>query len=528
MGKFTQGAFALLLAASSALAIAAPAHEPKRNPYLSPSSPAAPHDNSGAQQSSPNPGPIGNDGLHAEFTPTDSIGIPLLSPAYADGHRVIWMSTQGHVYKFAYEPAGFSLISAVRKPGSTGLPRGVTGMIADKFDALPDREAQIKFLRDELEMQTRIGIDGVYAFVSSDNRIYFLENRTHIVAYGDAEPGNRMSAVKRVADFSIPAERLGPNERLFGVMMTHDGKVAFVTNLGLVGIVDRSLDPATAQYVRLEGERISNSLATDERGGIYVVSHLKMHRVQWTGKALSTDPATGAWSAAYPTDVAQGGLRIDAGSGSTPTLMGSADDPDQLVVITDGSKRMNLVAFWRNEIPAGWRGVPGQDRRLAGLFPVTFGNPKAELIQSDQSVLVTGYGALAVSNTLQKDLGTARPITVALSGDADIAPSGIERIDWDPKANIFRSRWSRPDVSVPNTVPVGSTATNMVYAIGARDGKWLLWGLDWNTGSTKTDFVMGRSLRWNSAYMISTPFPDGSVTYGGYWGLVRIGKGAGK
>lgn len=32
--------------------------------------------------------------------------------------------------------------------------------------------------------------------------------------------------------------------------------------------------------------------------------------------------------------------------------MGFGNDEDKLVVITDGAKRMKLVAFWRDAIPA--------------------------------------------------------------------------------------------------------------------------------------------------------------------------------
>ena len=41
---------------------------------------------------------------------------------------------------------------------------------------------------------------------------------------------------------------------------------------------------------------------------------------------------------------------ISSITGATPTLMGFGNDEDKLVVITDGAKRMKLVAFWRDAI----------------------------------------------------------------------------------------------------------------------------------------------------------------------------------
>ena len=45
-------------------------------------------------------------------------------------------------------------------------------------------------------------------------------------------------------------------------------------------------------------------------------------------------------------------IKMGYGTGSTPTLMGFGDDEDKLVVITDGAKRMKIVAFWRDNIPS--------------------------------------------------------------------------------------------------------------------------------------------------------------------------------
>lgn len=49
-------------------------------------------------------------------------------------------------------------------------------------------------------------------------------------------------------------------------------------------------------------------------------------------------------------------IKLGYGTGATPTLMGFGNDEDKLVVITDGAKRMKLVAFWRDAIPADQSG----------------------------------------------------------------------------------------------------------------------------------------------------------------------------
>jgi hypothetical protein len=384
--------------------------------------------------------------------------------------------------------------------------------------------AMLRYMGETMRLGERISSDGVYAVTTADGRILFSEGRNRLVAYGNAPPGGMEAPVARLGAFEIPADQLSdPAERLYGLMLTYDNHVAFVTTHGLVGVVGADLNPASARFLRLSGEGVSNSIAVDETGGVYVVTDHAMHRVQWTGERLSLDPADGAWTAAYDTGGSQSDIRLGGGSGSTPTLMGGPGDPDQLVVITDGAQRMNLVAFWRSAIPEDWAGLPGQDRRVAGVFPVTFGDPSRDSIQSEQSVLVSGYGAFVVNNTLESTPAPTPTANVFLSGLPGVAPHGAERFEWDPEANAWRSVWARTDVSFPNTIPFMSAPSRMVYGVGARpDGDWTLLGLDWDTGATRIDFGLGRSIRWNTTYMPTTIFPDGAIVFGSAFGVVRI------
>lgn len=76
-----------------------------------------------------------------------------------------------------------------------------------------------------------------------------------------------------------------------------------------------------------------------------------MHKFVWKNGKLSEDEADGAWTASYDGGPEAPAIKMGYGTGSTPTLMGFGDDEDKLVVITDGAKRMKLVAFWRDDIP---------------------------------------------------------------------------------------------------------------------------------------------------------------------------------
>ena len=66
--------------------------------------------------------------------------------------------------------------------------------------------------------------------------------------------------------------------------------------------------------------------------------------------------------------------------------MGFGNAPYKLVVITDGSDRMKLVAFWRDEIPAEFKQRPGtKSSRIAGQVQVTAGFKKAPVTSKANS-----------------------------------------------------------------------------------------------------------------------------------------------
>ena len=117
--------------------------------------------------------------------------------------------------------------------------------------------------------------------------------------------------------------------------------------------------------------------------------------------------------------------------------------PNKLVVITDGAKQMKLVAFWRNSIP------PGASFRIAGQIPVTCGfSPLPEWIQSEQSVVVYGYGAFVVNNIPQSVSSDIQSATKILQVSLHLGPAyptsyGAQRFQWEPQSHSWSSVWAK-------------------------------------------------------------------------------------
>ncbi|WP_323792301.1 hypothetical protein [Nocardioides sp.] len=430
------------------------------------------------------------------------------SPKYPRGGRVIWASTVG----FTGEILKID-------------PKTVT--VIDKY--IPQVE--------EGAGPGANSVSGAYNLVDADNRLH-VGQATSLEVYGDLVPRRRLSSIALLRRFDLPARALCGDDQLVGLTMTYDGHLAFATENGVVGVVPRRPGRMNNKHLRTlsingkdcaggrngEVETVSNSIAADEKGGIYVVTSHAMYRINWNGKRLST-----RWRSVYEGAGGSGGGRLGAGSGSTPTLMGTEARDDRFVVVTDGQDLMHLVLMWRDKIPAGWKRLhPGADRRIACEIPVTFGDTSAEQSLSEQSVLVRGNSAVVVNNLMKADpvLGQLppqlAPYSQLLSGLPGNEPRGIERFDWDPRTKTCNVAWSNPDVAIPNGIPTMSSATGLIYGIGSRDGVWTLEGLDWDSGDVELTVETTAFPMNNSFYAATTIGPGGTVWTGNFGGVTRF------
>lgn len=485
--------------------VAADGFEPPCNPFLSSPSWAGSHRNSYAQASSPYPAPEPGDQIRRQHT-VGVLGVPLIfdfTEPYADGGRAAWTSTVA-------TPDGRYVYKVDAETGAT--------------------IARFGFDNDPQPPGTG-GVSGAYNLLDRDNHLIVGRDRAFDV-YGDAVPGERLSGIRLLRRFTLPDAALcGPEDKLVGITMLYDGRVAFASALGVVGTVPREPERMTAQNLvtaSINGDRcatasaddrsldqVTNSIAADETGGIFVVTSLAMYRYDWDGARI-----TKAWSAPYAGG-AESAIRIGEGSGSTPTLMGTGPRQDRFVVITDGQKLVHLDLFWRDEIPADWKGLPGKDRRLACEVPIRFGDPTATESQNEQSVLVRGYASVVPNNQLRDDSafrnlpGNLRLLAAALAGgDPGNAPYGVERIDWDPKTRTCRTVWANRELSLPNGIPSMSTQSGLMYGIGQRGGVWGLEGIDFATGASRLRVDAGPTPDENAAYSATTVGPDGAIWTG--------------
>ena len=366
-------------------------------------------------------------------------------------------------------------------------------------------------------------------YVICDNENYAYTNaRTVICRYKLKEAGNPKAGI--VLDKQVDmAPYMDNPQTLVGMVMTYDGYLVVASGNG-IAIIDRTMSMPPVVKLIPDDQVITNSAAVDEHNGIYIASNSRtpggkgiMHKFVWKNGKLSEDEADGAWTASYDAGPEAPAIKMGYGTGSTPTLMGFGDDEDKLVVITDGAKRMKLVAFWRDDIPEDAVPVDAENPRIADQKEISCGlSASTEWIQSEQSVAISGYGAFVVNNVIPNTVPD-KIVAVLSIGPLVTPPFGVERLQWDTEKNQWYSVWTRPDVSSISMIPAISTASNMVFVNGYTEADgWEVTGLDWGTGATSHRVIFGQTSRGNGAYAIIQYMENGDLLFNSVGGPFRV------
>ena len=508
-------------------------NQPPNNPYLANSLYPLGHGGSHQQDSLAVKGPedktrrLSNHEIQYTHTGPAFFGIATSGP-YPNGKRVFWGNGLDRIVKLDYDT--LQVISTRMIEGVEHFDEARADEAIEYFDDNNDGLfALAKAFKEAQKLRT---LASVYTLLDNTNTYYIANKHGFVDAFGDADPHDPSSNIALKRRFDFPPEVSGYN---LGINMTYDGWLIILTEHGyLIALRPDFSDYKVGRLQHAEGAEdkatkptgygwVRNASAIDDAGGIYVASQEYMHKVIWNGERFSTDSSDGAWAVAYDNSWGHG-------TGATPSLMGFAKGADtlvdELVVITDSNERMNLVLYWRNQIPSDWKGLIGQDRRVAGISPVTMGEQNLTKIQSEQSVVIEGYGSLVVNNNPRNAPWylpeRAKGLLLSyLGSNPEYQPYGVQKFEWDATNNILNTAWVNNNVSSPSSVPIVSQINGKAYLIGARDNQWTLEALDWKTGKEVFHYIIGGQ-RYNPFFAGTLLDEDGRVHYGTPWGRVRL------
>ena len=233
------------------------------------------------------------------------------------------------------------------------------------------------------------------------------------------------------------------------------GRIWFVSAAGVVGTVD----PASGAVRSLAlGEKIGNSFAVDETGGVFIVSDGALYRFDATPAGAPSI----TWRAPYANTGTKKPGQTQAGSGTTPTLMGS-----QYVAITDNADPMNIVVLRRAKTVTGTRQVCTHP-----VFGQGAGSTDQSLIGTGRSMVVeNNYGYSGPTATEQGAHYDPRPRARRHQRHRHRLPQGLAQ------------RRARA-LGRPEAVALERPASTHIRSHRTRDGTdaWYFTAIDFRTG----------------------------------------------
>ena len=337
---------------------------------------------------------------------------------------------------------------------------------------------------------------GGYFFLDRHDQIWVPTKTDHIQVIGETADGSGF-ALRR--DYDLTGVLDTANERITSALPDFHGLLWFVSKQnGKVGTVNTKTG---AVHVLRTGEEIENSFAV-ARSGVYIVSDKRMYRF----KAKRNGAPKIVWSHGYPNSGIVKPSQVDAGSGTTPTIMRGG-----YVAITDNADPMDVVVY-RNA-----KRLHGRNRVVCEVPVFQKGASATEnaLIGSGNSLLVeNNYG-------YQDPFGP---------NSGAVTTPGFARVDVNPKGRGCTKVWTNIDVRAPTVVPKLSARTGLIYAyarppdpLGAQGYYWT--AIDFRSGRTAWSRFAGAGLLYNNNYAGIALGPNGNAYLGVIGGMISLRDG---
>jgi len=354
---------------------------------------------------------------------------------------------------------------------------------------------------------------GGYFYLDNRDRAVVATFTGHILVI--AEDGTNGQGFKLVRDVDVSQATGGSG--IQSALPDWAGRIWFVTVSGVVGYVTPG---NVVRSMRLpQGETIANSFAMDESGGVFIVSTHALYRFD-----VRNDRPAVTWRKTYDRGSRVKAGQVSQGSGTTPTLVGSASSPGGgSIAITDNADpKMNVLVFRRGKAGPGSAPLCRQPVFPAGQ-------------SDDENSLISVPGGLVAENNygykgpLPSGTGTTRT--------ADTTP-GLVKVAVDYQRGGCHVAWSNATARIPTVVSKLSRRTGLIYgythpsaselkltapvpAALAPDA-WFFTAFSARTGRQVWSKYTGSGLGYNNNYAPVSLGPDGTAYVGTLGGLLRI------
>jgi hypothetical protein len=345
---------------------------------------------------------------------------------------------------------------------------------------------------------------GGYFYLNNHDQVVVSTTTRHIFVIAET-PG---PGFRKIHDYDL-SKVITSQEKITSALPDSNGLLWIVTKTD-GKVLTLNMRTGRVHFVQLghgsNGE-IENSIATDQHGGVYIATTRKLYRF---GAGLHDVPKV-VWSVTYPNSGQSKPGQVDAGTGTTPTVM-----PGGYVNITDNADPMDIMVY-RTAPHPHTRRKPGHRvplPRMACRVPIFSKGSSAD----ENSIISAGDTMIAEDNYGYEGPQSLTPGTVTTPG--------FVRVDLNPGGRGCHKVWLNTSLSAPTVVSKVALADGLVYTYTTdTNDNWYWTALSFRTGRLVYKSYSGSGFNYNNNYAGISLSPAGREYLGTLGGIISLRDG---
>jgi hypothetical protein len=347
---------------------------------------------------------------------------------------------------------------------------------------------------------------GGYFYLNGHNQVVVSTTTKHIFVIAET-PG---PGFKQIHDFDL-TKIVSSEEKITSALPDSNGLLWIVTKSD-GKVLTLNMKTGRIHFVQLghgsNGE-IENSFATDQHGGVYIATTRKLYRF---GEGTGGVPKF-VWTVTYPNSGESKTGQVDAGTGTTPTVM-----PGGYVNITDNADPMDIVVYRTAAHPhrvVHLHGFGGTRRkplpRLVCKVPIFSKGSSAD----ENSIISAGDTMIAEDNYGYEGPQSLTPGTVTTPG--------FVRVDLNRNGIGCHRVWVNRSLSAPTVVSKVALANGLLYTYTTdTNDNWYWTALSFRTGKLVYKAYSGTGFNYNNNYAGISLSPSGREYVGTLGGIISL------
>ena len=347
---------------------------------------------------------------------------------------------------------------------------------------------------------------GGYFYLNNHGQIVCATTTRHIYVIGET-PGPGFTLLH---DYDL-SKVLNSQEKITSALPDSHGLLWVVTKTDGV-VLTLNLRTGKLHHVQLghgsNGE-IENSFATDQHGGVYIATDHKLYRF---GAGPNGVPRV-VWSVTYPNSGQSKPGQVDAGTGTTPTVM-----PGGYVNITDNADPMDIMVYRTAAHPYRVVTRHGHRRRVPVPRQVCRVPVFSKGSSADENSIISAGDTMIAEN----NYGYAGPQSLA----GKTTTPGFVRVDLNAGGRGCHRVWLNTSLAAPTVVSKVALANGLVYTYTTdSSGHWWWTALNFRTGKLVYRIYSGSGSNYNNNYAGISISPSGREYLGSLGGIMSLRDG---